>query len=430
MKTATQTILMLPPEALLPMNIRFNLLKFRVDDLAEKIAEAGKVETNLKVEELAEPGPNGETHGIREGHYRQAAVAKLNKQGAGILLPCEVVEASTGVDRILHQISENLDRQDMTPMDIAVAGRKLIEAGMSKVDIRKRFSRPGGRKGVTMQPISNSQLNIYMSYLDFPKDIQNKIHDGRLRMNAANELAKFPREKWEAILARAEADRVSEIDAEEKQEENYLNSLKKAEEKEAKEKAQAEELQKAEAVAEEASKAADAKLKVATDAYAAAKTVPAKEKEKKAKADEAWKAAENDAKAAQKASEEAAAKAEKIRKQVEERQKAAAERAQKLADARKSGATKSPTGEQVKKAGAKETGNGTTKLNANEMRDVARIVAVQTGFPKAQKIGKALQSCFEGEITDNQFLSELAWIVGDKKEKPKHVKEAAAAKAS
>ena len=56
------------------------------------------------------------------------------------------------------------------------------------------------------QSPSNSTINITMSFLDFPKAIQEKIHAGRLGLNAAKalheaSLNKLP-EEWLAVRGR------------------------------------------------------------------------------------------------------------------------------------------------------------------------------------------------------------------------------------
>lgn len=77
-----------------------------------------------------------------------------------------------------------------SPIDEALEIRRLIQQGVSKMEIRKMFARPGGRKGFKSMPVSNSFINMRLSFLDLPKAIQEKIHDGRLGVAAAYELTK------------------------------------------------------------------------------------------------------------------------------------------------------------------------------------------------------------------------------------------------
>jgi hypothetical protein len=421
----------LPPSALLvTKNTRYSLLKVKVAALADSIKEVGYIHTNLKVEELAEPGPNGETHWLREGHYRKAAAELLAKDGMEVLLPCTVVEPLEGVKRTKQQISENWDRTDMSPMDMGIAIQELLtpedgSEGMKKVEIRKLFSRAGGRKGLAMQPLSNAMLNIYLSFLEFPKNIQNLIHEGKLRVHDAYKLSRRPKEEWAGIVAKAEAAREAEIADEEKMEEQFLAEEKKAEETRLKAIADAEALANAQKIAEEKKKEADAKLDAAAQAYKDAQAIPAKDKDKKKAADEAFKAKEADAKAAEKLRDAATKEAEKLQAAVDRNKKLAAERAQKLADARAAAAKKQ---DNVKVDTEAAANGGKVKLTGPQMMKVIEDLSLGGSFPKVSLIGQAIKRCFNSDITDTQLLSELGYITGERKDRPKHMPKAATTK--
>lgn len=419
-----QNTVMLPPEALLVTgNIRFGLKSYRVDALAGSIQEFGRVHTNLKVEALPEPGPHGELYSIREGHYRHAAVAKLNKSGAGLELPCTVEPATEGLERLKFQISENLDRENLSPMDMAIAIKELLDAGLQKVEIRQMFQRPGGRKGMAMQPMSNSTLNIYVSFLEFPKPIQKKIHDGTLGVADAYKLTTKPKELWTEILEAAEASRIKGIDSEEAQETKFLEGEQKAAEQKAKEDADKAALEAAQKVAEVAKADAQAKLDAAAVAYKAAQAVPAKDKDAKKAAAEKFTAAETEAKVAEKAATSAQTEADKLQKKVETAQQTAADRKAKLdaARAQANAATPAPaTGKlNIDAAAAAVTGMGHVALNALQMRKVVSDMCLPGSFPKVKLIAEALKRCFDGITTDGQLVNELGFITGERKERPK-----------
>lgn len=193
-------------------NVRYGLLPHRIEALAESIVEHGGIHTPVIVEKLTPP-TESYTHRLRVGFYRHAVALKLNtEQKAGLTLPAIVRE---GVD-LRAQISENVDRENMSPMDTATAMHQALGDGLSREVVRKLFQRPGGRKGVQMQPLSNSSLNIYLSFLDLPKGIQTKIHDGRLPVSTAMVLVKVPPEQREEVLAKAEEARQRAIEREEK----------------------------------------------------------------------------------------------------------------------------------------------------------------------------------------------------------------------
>ena len=398
MSTTQTTVTMLPPEALLAdKNSRFGLKKFRIDSLADSIVDLGGVQTALKVTPLPGPGPNGETHRIREGHYRHAAVTKLNKSGAGLQLPCIVEETATdGVDRIKRQLAENLERNDMSPMDLGVAIQELLDLGQAKVDIRQIFSRPGGRKGITMQPLSNSMLNIYVSFLDFPKAIQEKIHDGRLPITAAMELHD---KAWDAesntldklksskILESAEADRQAEIDGEEKMENKFLESQQKADAAKVKAEEEVKAIKAAEEAVAEAAKALKAKIDESNVAYIAASSLPKADKEAKDAAMAAWKVKESEARAAEKAQVAAETATKKLKEKAEKNVTLAAERAKKLADARKEADAKAMTvtKEGIQRAAARDSG-GLVVLTGAQMKKMVEQLAT---LPCPYQIGRA-----------------------------------------
>lgn len=417
-----QTINVQPSELMVVSNIRFALKASRVNSLAESIKQFGRVHTNLKVEPLPEPGPKGEKYAVREGHYRLAAVQKLNKEGAGLTLPVTVEEPTEGVERLRYQISENLDRENLSPMDMALAFSQLLETGMSKVEVRQLFLRNG--KGKVVVPISNATLNIYLSFLEFPKAIQTKIHEGSLGVADAYKLTTKPKELWQPILDKAEADRVALIEADDKLEEKFLADEQKRIDAEAKAKADQEALVQAEKLVATAKEEGQTRLDAAAEAYKLAQA--AKGKEAKDKATEHFKAKEADAKVAEKAISDATAQVEKLRKKVEAQATLAAERKKKLEESRKEAieAAKKKGGKlDIDKAAAKVTGTGSVALTAAEMRKLIETISLPGSFPKVEKIGKALAKAFAGITTDSQLTSELGWITGERKEKPKHVKE-------
>jgi ParB/RepB/Spo0J family partition protein len=438
MNTQTFTGQYVPPEALLANdNIRFGLKKYKVQDLANSIVEMGGIKEPLTVTRLAEPGPNGEEFLVLKGHYRHAAATLANKEGAGVLCPVIITEeGQEGLERVKLQVVENVKREDLSPMDIAVAAQRMQEAGMTKADIRALFSRAGGRKGNQVQPMSNAILNIYLSFLEFPKSIQNKIHDGFLKVRAAYILAKYAQDsgidlkdpKVEKILADAEAERLKEVEREEKEETDFLESERKSAESVVKAAEEQKALEAAEKLAADAKAAAQAKVDEAAEKYKAVSAVPATDKDAKKAATEAFKAAEKDKQAAEKAAVEAQALADKLKEKTEKNAKLAQERREKLAKAREDAVKKSaPTEKNITNAATKADG-GTVKLNGSQMRKVAEDLCLPSGSPKVQSIGQALLRCFNGETTDGQLVSELAFITGERKERPKHMPKPTTAK--
>lgn len=416
-----------PSRILADENARFGLKKERIEAMTETILEKNGVMVPGEAEPLE--GDADHDYKLTMGHYRLAGILGANAQGAGLQMPIIVKPVGNSVERLKRQLSENIDRENMTPMDTAVAMKKLVDADVPKIEIRKIFSRPGGRKGMKMQPASNSFVNMTLSFLDLPKKIQTKIHEGRVGVSAAYELTKVPLDRRDAVLEAAEAAVLKQFEREEDEEIKFLDVEKKA--AEALEKVN--EIQKQADVAKAAHEASIVDLTTknerAADLYKAAKAKIADAAEKKA-AEEALKAAEAESREAEKAMVAAQKEAAKLESQVKTIQEKAAEKAAKLKEARtataNSGKKANVSGQDVKKAAAK-TGASTqhVALNATEMR---RTIADLTlpGFPKVQAIGVAIKRCFEGITTDAQLLTELRMVTGEKKSDKKTAEKEAA----
>lgn len=412
-----------PSDILVDDNVRYGLKPYRIERLAEKILSDGGVNTPIEVSPL-NPPVDGKRYRLTTGAYRTAAVDKLNtEQKAGLALPARVVETEDTATRLLRQVSENNERENMSPMDSAIAIRKMIDAGLSKMDIRKAFARPGGRKGLKIQPASNAFVNMTLSFLDLPKDIQRKIHDGVVGVLAAYELTKVDADKRQSILEKAEAERIKAIDSEEKEEEKYLATEKKAAEEAAAKEAAEKELADAKKLAEESAAVATTKADELGQAFKA--KIAVKGKDEKKKADEHYKSVEAELKSAEQTAQKTAAALKKL----EEKSKTLADKAlaakAKLEQARKdknaSGTkTKAVTARDVQKAAAAENASTkTVKLNASEMRDAVKTLTINskpaTKYQKTMQIGALLEQCFDGKITDGQLHIGIARIVGEEK---------------
>lgn len=419
-----QVVAQLPPEALLANdNSRFGLISNRVESLMEDIVAKGGVMVPLEVERLAQP-VDGVEFRINMGHYRHAAVARLNKEkGAGLLLPCLVVAPIPEVDRMKRQVAENFERKELTPIDMGVAIKRLMEAGVTRQEVREMFKRPGGRKGNKTQPASNSIINMYMSFLDFPKAVQSKIHEGLIGVDGAYKLHKVFRshpEKLNEIVAQLDQDRLDSIAQEEKDEEKYLEGLRKEQEREARVAEAQREREDAEKALAESAKRVDELAALEAEAYKISKSItvdPATSKEEKAKAEAEFRLAENATKEAIKAAEQAKKDKEKLDAKMESAKKAAEERAKKLAAARKEAdkaAKKAASGKDVAKAAAKVgVQTGRVPLTLAQIREVIHALALPSAYAKVQLIGKALEDCVSGGMTDRQLLTAISKITGE-----------------
>lgn len=438
-QVAEQLVQLDPAKVLADANIRFNLKQTSINSLADDILTSNGVLVPVEVETIS-PAQNGFTHRLTAGFYRHAALLKLNKeQKAGLTLPAIVRDTHDPVVRLRHQVSENMARESMSPMDQAIAADQLLKAGLSRMEVRTIFARPGGRKGLVVSPMSNAMLNITLRFLELPKAIQEKIHDGRVGVAAAYELGKVAPDKRDAVLKRAEAERESQMAKEEADEKKYLaaeKALTDAQVEERDAKGKVEEAKKAIEAAAEAVKAKQLALKEVRKA-------PFLELDAKGKKEttERLNASLADVKAAEKLQKEAKNSLAKILEQANKAAEKATEQKAKLDASRKpvkaagKKQSKAEVGPGDVKKAAKElgAGDGNVPLTLAEIRQAVKDVASSKNeFVSA--IGKAFKDCFDGGNTPKLLMDELGVIIGAisgqqaASAKPAAVKPATAAK--
>lgn len=420
-----ETLVQLDPAVVLADdNSRFNLKKLRVDSLASNILETNGVLQPVVVEKLAK-AENGHTYRLVAGFYRHAAVTKLNaEQGAGLKLPAIVREGVDDLTRLRQQVSENLERENMSPMDQAIAADRLLKAGVSRVEVRRILSRPTGKKGLAMQPISNAMLNIQLRFLELPKAIQERIHDGRVGVAAAYELGKVPPDKRQAVLDRAESDRIGQIEREEKDEERYLLAEKKLTEAQAKEK---EALAKVDTAKDEIVKAGKlvAERKTALKEIQKAPGFLEMTDEEKKAVTEKMKAATADVKASEKLEKDAKNALAKLLGQASSAAEVAEEQKAKLEAARKAvKPTKATKGkgkgdavgpDEVKRAAKAEgvENTGHIRLSLAEIRQCIQEVRSAKAFPKVAAIGQLFNEAIDGARWPKDLIEQLAVLTGE-----------------
>lgn len=411
----TEEIVYLDPASILADdNSRFSLKKYRVDQLASSIASTGGVQVPIEVEPL-EPPQDGFSYRLTAGFYRLAAVDLLNReQGAGLTIPAIIRPLPDPLTRLIHQLTENLERENQSPMDRAVAIKKLLDQGVTRAEVRNLFNAPGGRKGNVIQPLSNSMLNISLRLLELPKAIQQRIHEGMVGIAAAYELGKVPPDKRQAVLDEAEKDRLRQVAREEADEQKYLNAEAKFHETKAKESTIDE---KIETLKDEIVKASNI-VRDKMEEVKTAKSVPflgMADVEKK-DAQEKVKALETDLKGAlktQKDSQNELAKAlgEKLKvSELADRKAAELEAARKAvkAPAKKLKAV-SPAA--VRKAAAEAAGNtGAVPLNVQDIRQGMKDVA-SVKDPTIAAIGKIFLQWVQGNGTPKLMIEDLETLL-------------------
>lgn len=126
---------------------------------------------------VVRPNGTGDSYQLIAGHRRLAAAirAGLNE------VPVTTVEADDRTALAMALI-ENLQRQDIDPIDEAVAYRKLRDFGWKQNDIAKRISR------------SPSHISKRIRLLELPETAQEAIRGGDLNIELAYEVAKAAKE--------------------------------------------------------------------------------------------------------------------------------------------------------------------------------------------------------------------------------------------
>lgn len=415
-----------PATILADDNSRYALLPFHLEVLERSIVEQGGVNTPIEVE--PHDDGNGHKYRLTAGFGRLSVVNKLNAEGAGLKIPAIVKAIGDPHARLRRQLSENIDRKSLSPMDMAVAAKRLLDAGTPRTAVLQIFARPGGRKGLTLQPASPSWLNITLAFLELPKNIQDKIHDGRIGVAAAYELGKSAPEKRQAILERAEADRQAEMDAEEKADDKLSKLEAKA--NEATSKATVAEAELAAATA--ARTAADALLQAAIEAATEAGKVPGNwaeltEAQRKA-VGERLTAAKTDLRGAEKARAAVVKEQEKAQKKYntvmgiaeEQTEAVTVAKAVKAKATIKNNSKKKPAigPRDIQKAAAKEavkagTESKSVALNASEMRAAVREMSASR-FPKTKQLLGLLTACFDGVRTPAETRTDVEVLMGER----------------
>lgn len=392
-------------------NIRHTLREGDIDRMVASIIDRGGIQEPVSVELKADG-----SYALIKGFIRHAAATKMNLQGAGITVPALVRSPADAVDRLKTQVAENVARASLSPIDTAISISKLLDAGVSKLEIRNMFARAGTSKGATVSPMSNSWVNKHLAMLEMPADIIAKIHNGEVSPEAAYELSRVPEER-RAVVLEAALEAVAKAAArEEKDEEKLL----KAEQAEAKEAAKAEETAKALVVAQEevttTQRLYEEKLAALRVTQAAPFDPLDVEADKAHK--EAVKAGTTDVKAAQSLVKKAK---NKVAKLAGEKSKAE-ELKDKLAAAR-SGATPAVGPTAIKKAAAKDKDTpagakaaaaqpaaGVVAPTASQIRDGVKDMAKTENTLVVKVVGIFSDFC-KGTLTPKLALAELEKVL-------------------
>lgn len=159
-------------------NVRSEIDQRGLDDLAQSIATVGVLQPIT-----VSPNGTGDTFVLVAGHRRKAAIEKGIADG--VLPPDFPIpytlrqEASDEADRLVVQLIENLQREDLPLMDEARGyARAKDELGLSQKEIARRVGR------------SEGHVSKRLSLLRLPEDVQAEVDRGAIPVEVAIELPK------------------------------------------------------------------------------------------------------------------------------------------------------------------------------------------------------------------------------------------------
>lgn len=174
---STPTVVAIPLAHLSPhpANVRLEIDPNAVAGLAESIRTSGILEP-LRVTPLpdAEDSDTG-FYRIVAGHRRYAAAQLIGLES----VPC-IVHAMSPGEQIEQMLAENLQRENLTPIEEARGFERLAELGLSHGQIGKRLGLGAHRVAERLQ------------LLKLPDDVQEILHKGLLPLKGVQALLRVP----------------------------------------------------------------------------------------------------------------------------------------------------------------------------------------------------------------------------------------------
>lgn len=156
-----------------------------IEALAHSLRESGQLQPCV-----VRPGKERERYVLvcGERRWRAASVAGLES------LRCRVEVGRDLVEIEADQIAENVQREDLAPMDLARAlGRQLKARDCSQRELADRLG------------MSQSAVSKALELLDLPKPVRALVESGELPPSTAREIAKLPDAPGQVKLAREAA---------------------------------------------------------------------------------------------------------------------------------------------------------------------------------------------------------------------------------
>lgn len=157
-----------------PNNVRRRMDLTSLRELAASIKSAGQLQPGS-----VQANGDGKYH-VVSGHRRLAALILLAEEGVpNVKFRAEVVTPESEMEVRRAQLIENIQRQDLDPVDEALGYKELAAAGLKVKDIGAMVGK------------AQSHISKRMALLKLSETVHRAIRDGYLGLDDAYQLSKF-----------------------------------------------------------------------------------------------------------------------------------------------------------------------------------------------------------------------------------------------
>lgn len=177
-----------------------------IGELADSLLTEGQIQPIV----VSPQGADG-LYEIQKGERRWRA---CREAGLAIIEAIINVDEQSALDATAGELIENIQRDDLTPLEIAAALQTFVDAGWKKKDIAKRIAKP------------QSFVSMHLSLLKLPDIVEDLFHQGITRdpetLNNLRQLHELDSTKCTHLCASATEQGMSRVQSRE-----ALNALKK-----------------------------------------------------------------------------------------------------------------------------------------------------------------------------------------------------------
>jgi ParB family chromosome partitioning protein len=162
-----------------PLQPRLKFDKESIDELARSIKESGVLQPVIVVAE-------GNHYRIVVGERRWRAAQKI-----GLRKIPSLIRSMPKVQQLEISLVENLQREDLNPLEIALAYQKLAqELGYNQQEIAEKVGK------------DRTSVANYLRLLNLPKEIQDNLAEGKISMGHARALIALEDPKLQISFSR------------------------------------------------------------------------------------------------------------------------------------------------------------------------------------------------------------------------------------